>query len=76
MVQAHLYVDDIIYIGSTWSLIDKFKYGVMSTLKMSILGLLHYFLGLEIKEGIHGVFVSQRKYAEDLLKQFNKQCYK
>ncbi|XP_019257707.1 PREDICTED: uncharacterized protein LOC109235918 [Nicotiana attenuata] len=38
---------------------------------MTDLGLLHYFLGLEVKQGEDGVFISQRKYAIDLLKRFN-----
>ena len=43
---------------------------------MSYLGLLHYFLGLEVKQGVDGVFILQRKYAEDLLKRFNMLNYK
>ncbi|KAM3287990.1 hypothetical protein P3S67_021420 [Capsicum chacoense] len=38
---------------------------------MSDLGMLHYFLGLEVKQEIGGIFLSQRKYAMDLLKRFN-----
>ena len=38
---------------------------------MSDLGLLHYFLGLEVKQFEEGIFVSQRKYAIDLLKRIN-----
>lgn len=38
---------------------------------MTDLGLLHYFLGLEIKQGEEGVFVSQKKYDEDLLNRFH-----
>ncbi|XP_039118477.1 uncharacterized mitochondrial protein AtMg00810-like [Dioscorea cayenensis subsp. rotundata] len=34
---------------------------------MTDLGLLKYFLGLEVKQGDGFVFVSQKKYAEDLL---------
>lgn len=35
------------------------------------LGSLHYSLGLEIKQEEDDVFISQRKYAEDLLKWLN-----
>ena len=66
-----LYVDDIIYMGSSHSLIQEFKKGMMTTFEMTDLGLLHYFLGLESKQGEDGVFISQRKFAEDLLKRFN-----
>ncbi|KAK2976159.1 hypothetical protein RJ640_001087 [Escallonia rubra] len=30
-----------------------------------------YFLGLEVKQGKDGIFISQKKYATDLLKKFN-----
>uniref|UniRef100_A0A3Q7HIM5 Uncharacterized protein n=1 Tax=Solanum lycopersicum TaxID=4081 RepID=A0A3Q7HIM5_SOLLC len=43
---------------------------MMKNFEMSDLGLLHYFLGLEVKQGIDGIFLSQRKYATDLLKKF------
>ena len=58
-------------MGSSHSIIDEFKKSMMTTFEMTDLGLLHYFLRLEIKQGEDGVFVSQRKYAEGLLKHFN-----
>ena len=66
-----LYVDDIIYMGSSNSLIADFKACMMKTFEMTDLGLLHYFLGLEVKQGADGIFVSQQKYAMDLLKRHN-----
>ena len=66
-----LYVDDMIYMGSSTSLIDEFKICMKKEFEMSDLGLLHYFLGLEVKQVEEGIFVSQRKYAIDLLKRFN-----
>ncbi|KAK2994884.1 hypothetical protein RJ640_002760 [Escallonia rubra] len=49
----------------------EFKDSMMRKFEMSNLGMLHYFLGLEIKQLEDGVFMSQRKYAIDLLKRFN-----
>lgn len=37
---------------------------------MSDMGLLHYFLGLEVQQEEDGIFISHRKYAKDLLKKF------
>ena len=34
---------------------------------MKDLGILAYFLGLEIQTGAHGIFMSQHKYAVDLV---------
>eukprot|EP00253_Pinus_taeda_P012532 PITA_12532 len=40
------------------------------------LGLLHYFLGLEIWQHGDGLFVSQGKYAWEILEKFNMHGYK
>ncbi|XP_058733416.1 uncharacterized mitochondrial protein AtMg00810-like [Vicia villosa] len=65
-----LYVDDMIYFGSTKLLIGEFKFNMMKTFEMRDLGLLQYFLGLEVKQGKYGIFIFQNKYATDLLKKF------
>ena len=39
--------------------------------EMSLMGELTFFLGLQIKQLINGIFISQTKYALDLLKSFN-----
>lgn len=56
-----LYVDDIIYLGSCDSLLEEFKSSMMKKFEMSDLGLLHYFLGLEVKQCSDGIFISQKK---------------
>lgn len=38
---------------------------------MKELGELHYFLGLEVTRNPEGLFISQKRYAEDLLKKFS-----
>lgn len=44
---------------------------------MSDMGLMHYFLGLEVRQGLDGVCIYQRKYVEGLLYKFNmQQCKK
>lgn len=58
-----LYIDDFIYMGSSDSLIVEFKSNMMKKFEMSNMGLLHCFLGLEVKQGVDRLFVSQRKYA-------------
>nr|ABW74566.1 integrase [Boechera divaricarpa] len=66
-----LYVDDMIYMGSSASLVSEFKASMMEKFEMTDLGLLYFFLGLEVKQVEDGVFVSQHKYACDLLKRFD-----
>ena len=65
-----LYVDDIIYTSSSSFLVNEFKSQMMNEFEMSDMGLLHYFLGLEIQQAEDGIFISQRKYARDILSKF------
>jgi len=42
---------------------------------MTDMGLMEYFLGLEVKQGEKGIFVSQERYAEEILNKFKmKNC--
>ena len=66
-----LYVDDMIYMGSCESLIEEFKSCMMGKFDMLDLGLPHDFLGLEVDQCADEIFVSQKKYATDLLKRLN-----
>ena len=38
---------------------------------MKDLGLMHYFLGLEVWKSSEGIFLNQGKYAVEILKRFN-----
>ncbi|KAK6126757.1 hypothetical protein DH2020_039502 [Rehmannia glutinosa] len=51
-------------------MIMEFKEDMMKTFEMTDLGLLHYFLGIEIHQRKDSIFISQKKYAESLLKKF------
>ena len=43
---------------------------MMVVFEMTDLGLMTFFLGMEIKQGEHEVFVCQKKYAKEILKKF------
>ena len=64
-----LYVDDIICTSSSKSLVAEFKSYMKNKLEMTDLGLLHFFLGFEVYQTDGGIFISQKKYAKDLLKK-------
>lgn len=51
-------------------LITEFKEGMKHAFEMSDLGLLKFFLGLEIKQTREGLFISQEKYAKGLISKF------
>ena len=53
-----LYIDDIIYMGTSSALIEDFKVRMMKKFEMTDLGVLYYFLGLEVLQKEDGIFVS------------------
>ncbi|XP_013615154.1 PREDICTED: uncharacterized mitochondrial protein AtMg00810-like [Brassica oleracea var. oleracea] len=67
---ASLYVNDIIITGSNIHSINTFKKNMMKEFKMVDLGLLNYFLGMEIIQDDGGIFLSQEKYANKLVGKF------
>ena len=61
-----LYVNDIIITDNNVSLIDTFIHKLRQEFSKD-LGTLNYFLGLEVTHSAIGIFLSQLKYARDLL---------
>ena len=73
---ACLYVDDLIYMGNSQLMMEDFKKDMMSRFEMTDLGLMRYFLGIQVKQENGRISLSQEKYATDLLKKFNMSCCK
>jgi hypothetical protein len=67
---AQIYVDDIIFGATLDSLAHEFSKEMMQEFEMSMMGELNYFLGLQVKQTAEGIFISQSKYAKDLVKRF------
>ncbi|KAD4385282.1 hypothetical protein E3N88_25450 [Mikania micrantha] len=65
-----LYVDDIVCTSSSMSMISEFKESMQEEFEMSDMGLLRYFLGLEVTQTENGVFINQAQYARGLLSKF------
>nr|GEU68497.1 putative zinc finger, CCHC-type [Tanacetum cinerariifolium] len=62
-----VYVDDIILTGNQPSLLRHFITRLHREFSITDLGKLNYFLGLEVSYHNSGIFVSQSKYARDIL---------
>jgi len=58
-----VYVDDLIITGGDADAVKKFKAQMLRTFRMSDLGLLSYYLGLEVTQGGHGIILRQSAYA-------------
>eukprot|EP00253_Pinus_taeda_P006839 PITA_06839 len=65
-----LYVDYLVLTGDE-NLIKYCKEYLAREFEMKDMGFLHYFLGLEIWQRDGELFVSQGKYANEILKKFN-----
>jgi len=66
------YVDDIIITGDNHHEIEKLKQQLREAFEVKDLGELKYFLGLEVARSKEGIFITQRKYTLDLLKETGK----
>eukprot|EP00253_Pinus_taeda_P032694 PITA_32694 len=71
-----LYVDDVIFTGNDDCLIENFKTVMKEEFEMTDMGLLRYFLGLEVDKNENGIFISQAKYVNEVLGRFNMQDIK
>lgn len=70
-----LYVDDLIFTGNDDVMFQEFKQSMMAEFEMTDLGMLHYFLGIEVVQSDKGIFISQKKYVQDILDRFEmKYC--
>ena len=65
-----LYVDDLLFTGYDVKMMQNFKQDMMQANKMSDLGLLKYFLGIEVSQVKEGIFISQKKYTKIILQKF------
>ena len=63
-----VYVDDIILTGDYFEEIKYLKEILGREFEIKDLGQLKYFLGMEVARSHKGIYVSQRKYTLDLLK--------
>ena len=68
---VQIYVDDIIFGGSSHALVSKFSEQMSREFEMSMMGELQFFLGLQIKQTPQGTLVHQAKYTRDLLRKFD-----
>ncbi|GJU12895.1 retrovirus-related pol polyprotein from transposon TNT 1-94 [Tanacetum coccineum] len=71
LLLVQVYVDDIIFAASTPELCDLFTKIMCSKFKMSMMGKISFFLGLQIFQNPRGIFINQLKYALESLKKYD-----
>ncbi|XP_016647585.1 PREDICTED: uncharacterized mitochondrial protein AtMg00810-like [Prunus mume] len=65
-----IYVDDILITGNDIDAINSLKSFLHTHFRIKDLGDLKYFLGIEVSRSKKGIYVSQRKYALEILKDY------
>lgn len=71
MIYLLVYVDDIIITGSNPHEVQTEIDNLTNRFSLKDLGMLHYFLGVEVFPSSSGLFLNQHKYIIDLLERFN-----
>ena len=64
-----VYVDDMVLTGNDLEEMKLLQEYLSKEFEMKDLGSLKYFLGIEVSRSKNGIFLSQRKYTLDLLKE-------
>lgn len=69
-ILVSIYVDDLIFAGNDDSLVEEFKQTMKQEFEMTDLGLMRFFLGVEIRQNSEGIHLCQKKYAQEVLERF------
>nr|GFA12708.1 hypothetical protein [Tanacetum cinerariifolium] len=67
---VQIYVDDIIFCAINKASCQSFEKLMKDNFQMSSMGELTFFLGLQVKQKINRIFISQDKYVAKILKKF------
>ena len=73
---VQIYVDDIVFGSTSSDHVQEFVSQMKREFKMSMVGELTYFLGLQVKQMENDIFVNQSKYAKSLVKSFGLESVK
>jgi hypothetical protein len=71
-----LYVDDMVLTGSSPALLHHIVQRLHIEFFIKDLGELRFFLGIAVKRDAHGFYLSQHRYAEDILERAGMSSYK
>ncbi|GKC76859.1 retrovirus-related pol polyprotein from transposon TNT 1-94 [Tanacetum coccineum] len=70
LILVQIYVDDIIFASTNPIFCDQFANEMSTRFKMSMMGKISFFLGLQISQNPRGIFINQSKYALEMLKKY------
>ncbi|GJX21055.1 retrovirus-related pol polyprotein from transposon TNT 1-94 [Tanacetum coccineum] len=70
LLLVQIYVDDIIFASTNTAMCNEFANQMTTKIKMSIMGQMSFFLGLQISYSPRGMFIKQSKYASQIVKKY------
>ena len=70
LLVAQVYVDDIVFGATIDARAIEFFEEMKKEFKMSMVGELTFFLGLQVKQKKKDIFISQEKYTRNIVKKF------
>nr|GEX20764.1 copia protein [Tanacetum cinerariifolium] len=70
LLLVQIYVDDIIFASTNTAMCNEFANSITTMFKMSMMGKISFFFGLQISQSPRGIFVNQSKYAFVIVKKY------
>ncbi|GKE31382.1 retrovirus-related pol polyprotein from transposon TNT 1-94, partial [Tanacetum coccineum] len=70
LLLVQIYVDGIIFASINTAICNEFANQMTTKLKMSMMGQMLFFLGLQISQSPRGIFINQSKYASEIVKKY------
>ncbi|GJY58063.1 retrovirus-related pol polyprotein from transposon TNT 1-94 [Tanacetum coccineum] len=70
---VQIYVDDIIFAFINPAMCDEFAKIMTPKFKMSMMGKMSFFLGLQISQSPKDIFINQSNYALEIIKKYGMQ---
>ncbi|GJU83871.1 retrovirus-related pol polyprotein from transposon TNT 1-94 [Tanacetum coccineum] len=70
LLLVQIYVDDIIFASTNTAMCNEFPNQMTPKFKMSMMGQMSFFLGLQISQSPRGIFINQSKYAYEIVKKY------
>ncbi|GJZ35051.1 retrovirus-related pol polyprotein from transposon TNT 1-94 [Tanacetum coccineum] len=70
LLLVQIYVDDIIFASTNTAICNEFADQMTTKFKMSMMGQMSFWLGLQISQSPRGIFINQSKYASEIVKKY------
>nr|GEY32239.1 retrovirus-related Pol polyprotein from transposon TNT 1-94 [Tanacetum cinerariifolium] len=70
LLLVQTYVDDIIFASTNIVMCNEFANLMTTKFKMSMIGQMSFFLGLQISQSLRGIFINQSKYAFEIVEKY------